>query len=109
MSKKAEIVQDVVAALVDEYAKARLAKTAAEKEEARLRKQLLDQFEARGQNRLEGEVFEVTRSTSSRDMLDGDSVRRLLTPAQIEAVTKTVPVTNLSVVRLNEVVMVRAA
>jgi hypothetical protein len=101
--------KNIVAELIDAYAQARLAKTAAEKAESVLRKQILDQFEARGTNRLEGDVFEVTRSTSSRDMLDGDAVRRLLTPAQIEAVTKTIPVTNLSVVKLNEVVMVRVA
>jgi hypothetical protein len=101
--------KSIVAELIDAYAVARLAKTAAEKDEARLRKQLLDQFDARGTNRLEGEIYEVTRSFSSREMLDGDAVRALLTPAQIEAVTKTIPVTNLSTIKLNEVVGVRVA
>lgn len=91
--------------LVDDYAKARAENTAAEKAEKALRKQLIDQFDARRTNRLEGDVFEVTRSASSRDMLDGDAVRLLLTPQQIEAVTKSIPVTNLSVVRLNELVV----
>jgi hypothetical protein len=101
--------KNIVAELIDAYAEARLAKTAAEKEETRLRKQILDQFEARGTNRLEGNVYEVTRSFSSREMLDGDAVRALLTADQIKAVTKTIPVTNLSPIKLNEVVGVRAA
>jgi hypothetical protein len=101
--------KNIVAELIDAYAVARLAKTAAEKDEARLRKQILDQFDARGVNRLEGNVYEVTRSFSSRELLDGEAVRKLLTPAQIEAVTKTIPVTNLSPIKLNEVVMVRVA
>jgi hypothetical protein len=91
--------------LVDNYATARAAKTAAEKAEASLRKQLIDQFDARGTNRLEGKTFEITRSGSSRDMLDGDAVRLLLTPAQIQLVTKTIPVVNLSVARLDELVI----
>lgn len=95
--------------LVDDYAKARAAKTAAEKAESLLRKQLIDQFDARGTNRLEGATYEVTRSGSSREMLDGDAVRSLLTPEQIKAVTKTVPVTNLSVIELAEVVVRRVA
>jgi hypothetical protein len=101
--------KNIVAELIDAYAVARLAKTAAEKDEARLRKQILDQFDARGVNRLEGEIYEVTRSFSSREMLDGDAVRALLTADQIKAVTKTIPVTNLSPIKLNEVVVVRAA
>lgn len=91
--------------LVDNYATARAAKTAAEKTETALRKQLIDQFDARKTNRLEGAAFEITRSHASRDMLDGDAVRLLLTPAQIQLVTKTVPVVNLSVVRLDEIVV----
>lgn len=91
--------------LVDDYAKARAEKTAAEKAEAALRKQLINQFDARGTNRLEGKVFEITRSPSSREMLDGDAVRLLLTPKQIEAVTKSVPVVNLSIARLDELVI----
>jgi hypothetical protein len=103
--KLTERLRPTVTKLVDDYAKARAAKTAAEKAESTLRKQLLDQFDARGTNRLEGEIYEITRSGSSREMLDGDAVRLLLTPAQIAAVTKTVPVTNLSVAKLDELIV----
>lgn len=101
----AEALRPDLKTLVDDYAKARLIKTAAEKDEARLRKQVIDQLDARGGNRIAGKVYEITRSTSSREMLDGDAVRALLTPKQIEAVTKSVAVTNLSVAKLDEVVV----
>ena len=105
----AKALRPSVTELVDAYAKARAAKTAAEKEESLLRKQLVDQFTARGTNRLEGAEFEVTRSFSSRELLDGDAVRSILTPAQIEAVTKTIPVANFSVAKLDELIIRSAA
>ena len=104
MSKQDKASKNALLDLVDSYAKARAEAKAAEKLEQALREQVVAQFEARGVNALSGHAYDVFRTVSVRETLDSKAVRLLLTPAQIEAVTKRSSVQTLSVTARGEVV-----
>lgn len=79
--------------LADRYAEA---KARAEEAEALL-KVIRDEILATGVERLDGEFASVTVALSERASLDAASVKKLLTPEQVQAVTKTTLVTTLRV------------
>jgi hypothetical protein len=83
--------------LADRYARARSDKSAAEKVEKDLRRQVLNRLDVLGVEALVGAEAVIERSVTGRWLLDEAKLLRLLSAEQIESCRSEIAVTNLTI------------
>ena len=96
-SKKVQKLFLSASELADAYAKARAAKSAAERLEKDLRKQVLNRLDVLGVDTLAGDEAVIDRTQSGRWLLDDEKLLKLISPVQLEACKAEVPVITLTV------------